>query len=142
MRVRQFRNTSLFLVARIVLAGPYLKAFLFFCRFLLDSPFIPVMTCRFNRYVFCCGHSCTFGIAEDCSALAAGPVFNVSGIRTGRFFCLDMRDRMASRINYCICFVDLIICIRVTVQFSTSDAGPVLIVSCVRTGRFLCVNLR
>ena len=142
MRVRQFLYRALFLVTRVVLAGPGLKSFLVLCRGLHFSPIIPVMACRRNLYSFCCSRCCPFLVTEKITADAAFPMFLVSCVCAGRVHRFYMRECMP-----CSCDLHSFCCSRccsflVTEKITADAAFPMFLVSCVCTGSGHRVHFR
>ena len=137
----QLRDCFFFRVALIIAAGPSLKAFLFLCCFLYNSPLAPVVTRRSYYCICCCDLSCFLIITEQFFALTAGPVLGIACLGACCSLRFGLLKRMAFRCYYCIRCRDLCCSLIITEQFFALTAGPVLGITGLGAGCFLRVGL-
>ena len=141
MRVRQFIDRTLFLVARVILTGPGLKAFLVLCRVLVYDPVAPVVAFR-GYYCICFRDlSLPFSIAKDLVAFTAGPVLGVSSLCACCIFRFGLLKGMAFRGYYCCVCCDLGCSLVIAEQFFALAAGPILGITGFGARCGLCVRL-
>ena len=99
------------------------------------------MTKRFDHGIFLCDLCRSFFVAVKLAALAAGPVFDISVLRAGRFISLGLTECMALRGDHCIICGYLLGPFFVAEHFPALAAGPVFDISVLRAGSFLRFGL-
>ena len=141
MYMVQLRDCFFFRVALIIAAGPSLKAFLFLCCFLYNSPLAPVVTRRSYYCIFCCDLCCSLIITEQLFAFAAGPIVNIASLGARCILRFGLLKRMAFCCYYCVCCRDLLRTRTVLVQFIALAAGPIVNIASLGARRVHCICL-
>ena len=99
------------------------------------------MTLR-SYYCLCfCDLCCSFVIAEQFLALAAGPVFSIASLCAGCIFRIRLLEGMALRSHYCIFCCDLGCSLVIAEQLFAFAAGPVFGITGIGARCGLCVRL-